>query len=49
MVKSGKSDTRTEGNHCLGEETLNVTAEEKDLGVTVSDKLLFDEHISKIT
>jgi hypothetical protein len=41
--------TPTSYVYCLGSEQLQEVEEEKDLGVTLSSKLLWDSHVNEIT
>ena len=49
VMEFGKSERRIRGNYLLGDEKIQKRTEEKDLGVTISNKLSFEKHISKIT
>ena len=49
VMEFGKSKRRVHYEYKLGEETLEKTKEEVDLGVTITEKLTSDKHIDKIT
>ncbi len=44
VMEFGKSERRIRGNYLLGDEIINKRTEEKDLGVTISNKLSFKKH-----
>ena len=43
------SDRGISGSYLLGDEIINKRTEEKDLGVTISNNLTFEKHVSKFT
>jgi len=49
VLEFGKSSRRITGNYYLGDERLVKKTEERDLGVTITDKLAFGKHINRIT
>ncbi len=49
MLEFGKSRRRIAGNYLINNDRIMINMEEKDLGVTVTDKLNFGNHINHIT
>ncbi len=49
VLDFGKSSRRTSGNYSLSNERIMKKTEEKDLGVTITDKLTFGNHMNRIT
>ncbi len=49
VLEIGKSGRRIKWSYYLNNEGINIKTEEKDLGVTVTDKLNFGKHINSIT
>lgn len=49
VLEFGKSSRRVAGNYSLSDERIMKKTKEKDLGVTITDKLSFGKHINKIT
>ncbi len=49
VLETDKSRRRISGNYYVNNERIMTKTEEKDLGVTVTDKLNFGKHINHIT
>ncbi len=49
VLEFGKSSSRISGNYSLSNERIVKKTEEKDLGVIITDKLTFGNHINRIT
>ncbi len=49
VLEFGRSNRRISGNYSLSNERIMKQTEEKDLGVTITDKLTFGNHINRIT